>query len=117
MATRPPFIAASSPLALWWWENLPTLRSVVDVIAGLQGKITPTDERAIRNETSAAITRAGGKAADVQAVQKSITTALQPFGGSTIPEFGGSPYPFGIDLKWWVLGGLAGLAAILLLKD
>ena len=102
-----------------WWTRLPTLQTVSDYIAGSQGKITPSDEQRIRDEAAAAVRKAGGTIQDVQQVQREITSTLEPRGGSSLPQYGGSPWPqpFGVDLKWWVLGGFAGIAAILLIKD
>jgi hypothetical protein len=107
--------AAWSP----YWTRLPTLTSINDWIAGLQGKITPSDEQAIRAEAATAVTKAGGTPADVQQVQHDISSSLETYGGSSLPEFGGSiwPSPFGVDLKWWLLGGAGVLAAILIIKD
>ncbi len=69
------------------------LRQVRDQIARLSGKITPSREAEIRQETEAALIKAGGTSADVQRAQDEITTALEPYGGSALPQYGGSPLP------------------------
>lgn len=69
------------------------LRQVRDQIARLSGKITPSREAEIRQETEAALLKAGGTSADVQRAQGEITSALKPYGGSALPQYGGSPLP------------------------
>ena len=102
-----------------WWTRLPTLQTVSHVISGIQGKITPSDEQRIRTEAAAAVQKAGGTIQDVQQVQSDITGALESSGGSSLPQYGGSiwPEPFGVDLKWWLLGGLGLVVGIFILKE
>jgi hypothetical protein len=102
-----------------WWTRLPTLNNISDWIAGLQGQITPSDEQRIRAEAAGAVIKAGGTPADVAQVQTDISSTLEPYGGSSLPEYGGSIFGslLGVDLKWWLLGGLGAIAAVILIKD
>ena len=62
-----------------------------DAIAALGGKITPDAEAEIRRQAQASLAKAGGTAADQAQVQQDISSALKQYGGSSLPEYGGSP--------------------------
>jgi hypothetical protein len=99
------------------WESLPSLSSVGDVIAGAgSGKITPTDEAAVRTQATQAVQAAGGSASDVQQVQNDISAALDAYGGSSLPQYGGSIWP-DIAPSTWFWMAIAGLGAVILIHD
>lgn len=86
-----------------------------NITAALGGKITPSAERQIREETNAAIRKAKGTQATQQEVtaaqqeaQQTISASLESYGGSSLPEYGGSATD-------WVLPGIGSGAKSLLL--